>query len=286
MSSNAGTVLVTGCSAGGIGHALAIGFKSRGLRVFAASRSLAKMEALADQGIELIQLDVTKPDSIRDAKNTITERTGGTLDYLVNNAGISIEGPAIEADISSIKDMFDVNVFAPMEIVKQFIPLLVRSRGTIVNISSVLSIMPYPMMAAYNASKAAITQYSETLRLELEPVKVKVVTVVTGQVRTNIVSNPTLDDASIYKPIESTLQGRAKNHLEKTMDPSVYAQGVVNHVLKSAPSPWFWKGTNSTITWLVSTFAYKTAFDPLMKQLAGLRKFREEIFQRATSLKT
>jgi NAD(P)-dependent dehydrogenase (short-subunit alcohol dehydrogenase family) len=69
------------------------------------------------------------------------------------------------------------------------------------------------MMAAYNASKAAITQYSETLRLELELVKVKVVTVVTGQVRTNILDNPTLDDASIYKPLEPTLQRRAKNHI-------------------------------------------------------------------------
>jgi 1-acylglycerone phosphate reductase len=54
-----------------------------GLRVFAAARSLTKMAALADKGIEL---DVTKSDSILNAKNTITEQTGGKLDYLVNNA--------------------------------------------------------------------------------------------------------------------------------------------------------------------------------------------------------
>jgi 1-acylglycerone phosphate reductase len=57
-----------------------------GLRVFAAARSLTKMAALADKGIELIELDVTKSDSILNAKNTITEQTGGKLDYLVNNA--------------------------------------------------------------------------------------------------------------------------------------------------------------------------------------------------------
>jgi len=214
------------------------------------------MASLAERGIELIQLDVTKAESILEAKNTITQRANGKLDYLVNNAGISLETPAIDADISLVKEMFDVNVFAPMEIVKQFIPLLVNSHGTIVNISSILSVMPYPMMAAYNASKAALAQYSETLRLELEPLKVNVVTVVTGQVRTNIVSIPALDAASIYKPLEPALQGRAKNHIEKTMKPEVYAQSVVNHVLKSSPSPWFWKGTNATVTWIVSTFAY------------------------------
>ncbi len=72
--------------------------------------------------------------------------------------------------------------------------------------------MPYPLTAAYNGSKAALTQYSETLRLELEPLKIKVVTVVTGQVGSNLPTTPHLDEPSIYKSLEPALAVRAKTH--------------------------------------------------------------------------
>lgn len=73
--------------------------------------------------------------------------------------------------------------------------------------------MPYPLTSAYNASKAALAQYSETLRLELEPLKIKVVTVVAGQVSTNLPALPVLPEKSIYKPIQSALNDRAKVHM-------------------------------------------------------------------------
>jgi len=128
--------------------------------------------------------------------------------------------------------MYEVNVFAPMEMVRQFTPLIFPVHGTIVNIGSswprftlfsylihgltdhkgILGIMPYPVTAAYNGSKAALAQYSETLRLELEPLNIKVVTVVTGQVRTNLPSIPKLDETSIYKPLERALRERTQAH--------------------------------------------------------------------------
>lgn len=70
--------------------------------------------------------------------------------------------------------------------------------------------MPHPMTAAYNASKAALSQYSNTLRLELEPMDVKVVELVTGRVSTGLISFPGLDDKSFYKPLETALESRAK----------------------------------------------------------------------------
>jgi 1-acylglycerone phosphate reductase len=70
--------------------------------------------------------------------------------------------------------------------------------------------MPHPMTAAYNASKAAVSQYSNTLRLELEPLGVNVIELVTGRVKTGLITVPTLDSTSIYKPLEATLQKRAK----------------------------------------------------------------------------
>jgi 1-acylglycerone phosphate reductase len=73
-----------------------------------------------------------------------------------------------------------------------------------------LNTMPFPMTSAYNASKAAVSQYSNTLRLELEPLDVKVIELVSGRVSTGLIEVPTLSDASIYKPLEPTLQIRAK----------------------------------------------------------------------------
>jgi 1-acylglycerone phosphate reductase len=72
--------------------------------------------------------------------------------------------------------------------------------------------MPYPLAAAYNGSKAALAQYSETLRLELEPLQIKVVTVVTGQVASNLPILPQLQETSIYKPLEAALRERTKTH--------------------------------------------------------------------------
>jgi NAD(P)-dependent dehydrogenase (short-subunit alcohol dehydrogenase family) len=77
------------CSKGGAGHALALEFAARGFRVFATARSTSSLTGLEDEGIEILPLDVTKAESIAALKAEITERTGGKLDILYNNAGIS-----------------------------------------------------------------------------------------------------------------------------------------------------------------------------------------------------
>lgn len=73
--------------------------------------------------------------------------------------------------------------------------------------------MPYPFTSAYNASKAALTQWSETLRIELEPLNIKVSTVVAGQVATNLPKLPDISENSIYKPLQPKLDARAKVHI-------------------------------------------------------------------------
>jgi len=81
------TVLITGCSAGGIGDALAKAFHKKGLRVFATARNLAKVEQLKALGLDVLQLDVVDDESVKQAVEKIKEATGGTLDFLVNNSG-------------------------------------------------------------------------------------------------------------------------------------------------------------------------------------------------------
>jgi 1-acylglycerone phosphate reductase len=82
------TALITGCSKGGIGDALAQEFYHRGVRVFATARDLSKIQHLESIGLEILQLDVTSEESIQDAAKYIQKETGGKLNYLVNNAGM------------------------------------------------------------------------------------------------------------------------------------------------------------------------------------------------------
>jgi 1-acylglycerone phosphate reductase len=81
------TVLITGCSEGGIGHALALEWHKRGHSVFATARNLNAMSALTAAGIECFAMDVTEPESLNVIKEQVGKLTGGTLDILVNNAG-------------------------------------------------------------------------------------------------------------------------------------------------------------------------------------------------------
>lgn len=81
------TALITGCSEGGIGDAIAQEFHKNGVRVFATARNLTKIEHLRALGLEVLQLDVLSPESIQMAVADVQKATGGTLDFLVNNAG-------------------------------------------------------------------------------------------------------------------------------------------------------------------------------------------------------
>ncbi|KAK3670163.1 NADPH-dependent 1-acyl dihydroxyacetone phosphate reductase [Recurvomyces mirabilis] len=173
---------------------------------------MSKMKVLESSGIECLQLDVANADSITKVIQFLERACLGKLDILVNNAGLWLETPALDIEMSMIKAMFEVNVFGPMEMVRQCTPLLFKAKGSIVNISSILAIMPYPMTSAYNASKAALAQYSETLRLELEPLDIRVLTIMSGQVSNNLVRAPRLNEGSIYKSLEPMLVQRARGY--------------------------------------------------------------------------
>ena len=143
------SVLITGCSPGGIGHALAREFKSRGLRVFATARKTDAISDLAADGIETLSLEVNDQDSIQALKTEIASRTGGALDYLVNNAGRSYTVPALDFNIDEARATFETNVFAVMSMCKTFAPLLIQAKGTIVQIGSLAGIMPYAFGSVY-----------------------------------------------------------------------------------------------------------------------------------------
>ena len=107
------TVLITGCSAGGIGDALAQAFHATGqTRVFATARNLSKLSHFQALGIEILQLDVESEASIRGCVVKLGEATGGALDILVNNSGAGYNMPLSDANIDAARSLFNLNVLS------------------------------------------------------------------------------------------------------------------------------------------------------------------------------
>ncbi|TRM70476.1 hypothetical protein BD626DRAFT_533720 [Schizophyllum amplum] len=280
MNTEQKTVLITGCSAGSIGDALAREFKSRGFRVFAASRTLDSMESLAKDGIETVVLDITSDANVAEARDEISKRTGGSLDVLVNNAGVAYSSTVADCDMDKVRWLFEVNVFGHYATTRAFIPLLIKSKaGLVMFNSSLASLVPIPFNSVYGASKAAVNLLSDTLRVELAPFGVKVVNLITGNVASNIGTTHRpkggLPENSIYKPVEETYIKNMEHFQDNAISREVFAKGVVDEAMKQWPSTWFWSGNQSTLVWLMTTFGKRTAFDGMMSKANGFDKLAE-----------
>jgi len=276
------TVLITGTSEGGIGDALAKLFHRKGLRVFATARNLAKVEHLKELGIEVLRLDVVDAASIKEVVEEIKTRTGGTLDYLVNNSGRGYSVPLIDADMQTVKDVFELNVFALMAVTQAFIPLLIAAKGTVVNIGSIAAISPVPWQGWYNASKSAVAMISDNLRLELVPFDVKVIQVVTGGIKTKFFDNlpaQTLPPNSYYIAAKETIDEmiNGSSFKDQTMDVDQFAKAVVDNALKSKPKVHLWAGTGAFGVWFIHTFAWATIWDIALAKLVKMPLIKSKI---------
>lgn len=247
------TVLITGTSSG-IGHALALTFHRANCRVFATARKTTSIADLAELGIETLPLEVTDSSSIASLKHEIASRTGGKLDILVNNAGRNYTVPALDAELSEIRETFETNLFAVMSMCQTFAQLLIEARGTIVQLGSLAGVMPYTFGSVYNASKAALHSYSDTLRVELAPFGVRVLTVVTGGVKSQIArTDRTLPEGSLYLPVKEEYEGRLKHSQANAVPAEAYAERVVKHVLHSKKDR-VWEGGKSWLVWWLYNF--------------------------------
>jgi NADP-dependent 3-hydroxy acid dehydrogenase YdfG len=159
--------LVTGCNSG-IGKEIAVSFASNGVTVLATARKVESLQELVDShtNIEALPLSLDSSESINQLGEEVARRTGGRLDYVVNNAGSHYAATALDLDVEEVAKLFQVNVFAVMRLCQMFVPLLRNApHGKIVQIGSVTRSVPVVWQPAYNASKAALSQYTKTLRL-------------------------------------------------------------------------------------------------------------------------
>jgi len=236
MTTNARkTVLITGCSTGSIGSALALEYHRQSHHVFACARQLSKMQHLADAGIETLVLDVTSSADISAAASHVSAATNGSLDVLVNNAGQTHVSMLADQDMDSLKKIYDVNVFSIVALTQAFLPLLLASKGTVVNhVGSLTTLLDLPGRGAYGSSKHAASALSNVLRLELSPFEVSVVLLTTGVVSSEILGENwpacKVREASIYYPAKDQIEGffNGDSWLKSgMMTPEEYAKNVV-----------------------------------------------------------
>lgn len=209
------------------------------------------------------------------------------------------EAPAIEADPTRTRSMFDANVFGIFDMVSAFTPLLLASASIntrtpplIINTSSILARLPFAFSAAYNASKAAVASYSDTLRIELDPLGIKVVTLFMGEVATNLMSADSVafHPESLYIDALDGLKERSRNHARESMKPEQFAKQVVQQILfkKSgrAQGEYLWKGTNAWLIWFLNAVGWRKVFDSTVKKMVGLEKetIRKTIFDKGQFL--
>ena len=183
------TILVTGCSTG-IGHACAMGLKSRGWRVFATARKAEDLKRLQDEGLESLYLDYAEPSSIEACVAEVSRLAGGQLFALFNNGAYGQPGAVEDLTRAVLEQQFQVNVLGWHQLTNLCLPLMrAKGRGRIVQNSSVLGLVAMKWRGAYNASKFAIEALSDTLRLELRGSGIHVVIIEPGPITSRFTQN-------------------------------------------------------------------------------------------------
>ena len=181
-------ILVTGASTGN-GRLLAETLAAEGYFVYAGARKEKDLNALdAINNIQAVRLDVTIQSEIDAAVNTITG-AGRGLYAVVNNAGVGLMAPLIEAEEEDLDFIFDVNVYGPYRISKAFAPLLIESSGRVVNIGSIAGFQTRMFYGPYSMTKHALEAFTEALGEELQKFDVQVSIVDPGGFNSNIGKN-------------------------------------------------------------------------------------------------
>jgi NAD(P)-dependent dehydrogenase (short-subunit alcohol dehydrogenase family) len=176
-------VLITGASSG-IGRATAELLAARGHRVFGGLRSASTARPLA--GVEVVPLDVRDEASVRSCVEEVRRRAG-RIEVLINNAGVNLVGAVEETGISQTQALFDTNVIGVLRMIQAVLPDMRRQgAGLIVNVSSILGVMPAPFMGIYASSKHAIEGLSESLDHEVRAFGIRVVLIEPHYIRTKL----------------------------------------------------------------------------------------------------
>jgi len=262
-----GIALVTGASSG-IGLVTALALRRDGYRVFGTSR---KPMPDTPEGIAMLVCDVTDDASVQAAVDEVLSRAGA-IDLLVNNAGIGLVGGTEESTAAQAKAVFDVNVFGTMRMTNAVLPVMrLQRKGRIVNLSSILGLIPAPYNALYASTKHAIEGYSESLDHEVRTLGIRIVLVEPGVTRTSFEENITRPDRplAVYDAVRADAEKLMREIVAKGDAPEVVAQAVVRAANAVSPKRRYTAGRAAGQVRFMRRFLPESFLDK------GFRKFNK-----------
>ena len=263
-----GVALVTGASSG-IGRATAVALKAAGYRVFGTSR---KKAATGADGITMLVCDVTDEASVQAMVAKVLELAGG-IDLLVNNAGIGLLGGAEESSSAQAQALFDVNVFGVLRVTNAVLPTMRRQgKGRIINMSSILGLIPSPYNALYSATKHAVEGYSESLDHEVRTYGIRVTLVEPGLTRTSFEESITRPDRQdpLYDSERSRMEALMRTGIQAGDDPEVVADAVVRAATAAVPKRRYTAGKQARQVRFLRRFLPEAVVDRSLRKFNGL----------------
>lgn len=225
-------VIITGASSG-IGEALVRNYTAQGAKVVLAARNIEKLKVLSDEiqtyenQLLCIKTDVSKEEDCKKLIESAVDRFG-RIDILINNAGISMRALFEETEISVIKKLMDVNFWGTVYCTKFALPYLLKSKGSVVAVSSIAGYKGLPGRTGYSSSKFAIHGFLEVLRIENMKKGLHVLTACPGFTASNIRNTALAADGS--------QQGESPRDEGKMMTAEEVAGYIANAIIKRKPS--------------------------------------------------
>jgi short-subunit dehydrogenase len=286
MGKNGLTALVTGASSG-IGRETAIKLTEKGYHVIVAARRMDRLDELAQQfeKISSMQVDLSDPKDTESFCKKISQLEE-PVSVLVNNAGYSIRGALEDVSLEDARRIFEVNFFSLIQVTQACLPGMRKQRkGTIVNLSSIVGKIAFPMSGIYAATKYAVEALSDALRLELRPFGIRVISIRPGVIATefNDVANTMTGDLMArtpddYKPIyQASGAAVGSMFVDLTIPgPDLIADTIMEAVLSDAPKAAY--GAGPFIEEILGQrFALDDdSFDRFWSQKTGLAEFKVE----------
>ena len=256
--------LITGVSSG-IGREIALLLAQRGARVFGTVRNLGGTSAI--EHVELVRMDVTDEVSVNEAVQSVVEKAG-KIDILVNNAGYSLAGGLEETSIEEAQQLFDTNFFGVVRVTQAVLASMRQHEyGRIVNISSMLGVLPGPYRGMYVASKHALEGYTKTLDHEVRTFGIRAALVEPVYTKTKITANEKNVQATIsaYADQKKRVTEIIEKEIEHGDDPHTVAEVVHDAVTAKTPHMHYPVGQGVMLTRL-HRFVPSRMFDSVFRR--------------------
>ena len=250
--------VVTGASTG-IGAATARELARRGFHVLAGVRRDRDADAIRGPGIEPLIIDITNPDHIQALATRVHgDPQGRAVRALVNNAGIQVNVPVEAFAIDEWRRLFEVNLFGHIAVTQALLPALIRSKGRVVNISSVGGKVAMATYGPYAGTKFALEAVSDSLRREIAPFGVQVVVVEPGAVRTEmpgraiataheLASTMTPEQSQRYGALVQAINAQTASHTTSGLPADAAAKVIAKAVTARKPRTRYTVGRDAAL---------------------------------------